>query len=104
MIKNAIEATPRGNQVIVSCEDVGRQVAFHVTNPTVMPEEVRLQIFQRSFSTKGQAGRGIGTYSIKLFGETYLGGQVSFTSQEPDGTTFSIVLPKVRLDTLAGAE
>lgn len=104
MIKNAAEATPRGGRVVIRCEDQGRQVAFHVDNPEVMPEEVRLQIFQRSFSTKGQAGRGIGTYSIKLFGETYLGGQVSFTSHEPCGTTFSIVVPKVRLDALAGAE
>lgn len=104
MIKNAAEATPRGGRVVIRCEDQGRQVAFHVDNPEVMPEEVRLQIFQRSFSTKGQPGRGIGTYSIKLFGETYLGGQVSFISRESDGTTFTIVVPKVRLDALAGAE
>ena len=104
MIKNAVEATPQGGRVVISCEDMGRRAAFRVTNPTVMPERVRLQIFQRSFSTKGEEGRGIGTYSIKLFGEIYLGGQVSFTSQEPEGTTFSIVLPKVRLDTLGGEE
>lgn len=65
-----------------------------------MPEQVRLQVFQRSFSTKGEPGRGIGTYSIKLFGETYLGGRVSFSSQEPEGTTFTLVVPKVRLDPL----
>ncbi|NLS95049.1 MAG: HAMP domain-containing histidine kinase [Planctomycetaceae bacterium] len=100
MIKNAVEATPRGGQVVLCCEDMGRQVAFRVSNPTVMPEQVRLQIFQRSFSTKGEPGRGIGTYSIKLFGETYLGGQVSFSSQEPEGTTFTLVVPKVRLDSL----
>ena len=104
MIKNAVEATPKGGRVVLECEDLGRQVAFHVNNPTVMPEKVRLQIFQRSFSTKGEPGRGIGTYSIKLFGETYLGGQVSFTSEEPEGTTFTIVVPKVRLDTLVAAE
>ena len=63
-----------------------------------------MQIFQRSFSTKGQPGRGIGTYSIKLFGETYLGGRGFVSPAEaPEGTTFSIVLPKVRLDTLAAA-
>jgi signal transduction histidine kinase len=104
MIKNAVEATPRGGRIVIRCEDQGRQVAFHVDNSEVMPEQVRLQVFQRSFSTKGQPGRGIGTYSIKLFGETYLGGQVSFASQDPEGTTFSIVVPKVRLDSLAGTE
>ena len=103
MIKNAVEATPRGRQVVLRCENLDRQVGFHVTNPSVMSEPVRLQVFQRSFSTKGEPGRGIGTYSIKLFGETYLGGQVSFTSEEPEGTTFSIVVPKVRLGELAGS-
>jgi sensor histidine kinase regulating citrate/malate metabolism len=59
-----------------------------------MPKEVQLQIFQRSFSTKAQVGRGIGTYSIKLFAEQYLGGKVYFTSQEPDGTSFVLSIPK----------
>jgi signal transduction histidine kinase len=97
MIKNAVEATPPGEQVTIRCEDQGRQIAFSVHNPTVMPEHVKLQVFQRSFSTKGEAGRGIGTYSIKLFGETYLGGEVSFVSEEPHGTTFTFVVPKVHL-------
>lgn len=57
-----------------------------------MPDEVKLQIFQRSFSTKGR-GRGIGTYSIKLFTEKYLEGKVSFTSKEGEGTVFTVELP-----------
>jgi sensor histidine kinase regulating citrate/malate metabolism len=51
-----------------------------------------LQIFQRSFSTKG-AGRGLGTYSIKLLGERYLHGTVSFASSAEQGTIFQISLP-----------
>ncbi len=82
----------QGGQVVIRCEDQGRQVAFHVDNPTVMPEQVRLQVFQRSFSTKG-ADRGLGTFSMKLFGERYLGGRVDFTSHEADGTVFSLRLP-----------
>lgn len=57
-----------------------------------MPQSVKDQIFNRSFSTKG-AGRGVGTYSIKLLGERYLSGKVSFTSTPDEGTTFSIKLP-----------
>ena len=68
--------------------------AFH--NPGVMPEEVQLQMFQRSFSTKGQPGRGIDTYSMKLLGERYLGGQVQFDSRPPESTTFTLSLPKSR--------
>jgi sensor histidine kinase regulating citrate/malate metabolism len=50
-----------------------------------------MQLFQRSFSTKGQS-RGIGSYSIKLLTENYLKGKVSFISNENDRTVFSIEL------------
>ena len=69
-------------------------MVFTVHNDQVMPDEIQLQVFQRSFTTKGQPGRGVGTYSMKLFGERYLAGKVSFTSREPEGTTFTLVLPK----------
>jgi sensor histidine kinase regulating citrate/malate metabolism len=58
-----------------------------------MPKEVQLQLFQRSFSTKGR-GRGIGTYSIKLLTEKYLRGKVDFISNEGTGTTFNLYFPK----------
>ena len=94
MLKNALEATLPGETVTLSCFDCGETITFSVHNPEVMPEEVQLQVFQRSFSTKGQSGRGIGTYSMKLFGERYLGGFVHFVSHPDDGTIFRLVLPK----------
>ena len=69
---------------------------FAIHNPAVIPEQVQLQVFQRSFSTKGQPGYGIGTYSMKLLGEQYLGGKVAFTSRSPEGTTFTLALAKSR--------
>lgn len=95
MVKNGLEAEPHGQVLTVSARADGKNVEFRVHNPTVMPEEIKLQIFQRSFSTKG-AGRGLGTYSIKLLGEKYLGGTVSFTSEPDHGTTFKIHLPILR--------
>jgi signal transduction histidine kinase len=92
MLKNALEATPPGGTVTLGCRAGVRQIELWVNNPGEIPEEARLQIFQRSFSTKG-AGRGLGTYSIKLFGERYLGGRVSFTTSQEKGTTFRIRLP-----------
>jgi signal transduction histidine kinase len=58
-----------------------------VHNETVMPHSVRAHVFQRSFTTKG-SGRGLGTYSIKLLTETYLGGRAWFESAAGQGTTF----------------
>jgi len=93
LIKNAIEATPAGGTVTLACERRDREVCFGVHNPGVIPRQVQLQIFQRSFTTKGEHGRGIGTYSVKLFGEKYLHGKVGFVSREPEGTTFTFALP-----------
>ncbi|ABB32512.1 PAS/PAC sensor signal transduction histidine kinase [Geobacter metallireducens RCH3] len=94
LVKNALEATPQEGTVTLSCSEDAERVTFAVTNPGVMPAEVQLQIFQRSFSTKAGSGRGIGTYSVKLFGERYLKGKVAFTSREPEGTSFTLSVPK----------
>jgi signal transduction histidine kinase len=92
MLKNALEASRPGEAVTAGCERQVGQVRFWVHNSAVMPRSTQLQLFQRSFSTKG-AGRGLGTYSIKLLGERYLGGRVVFSSVEGQGTTFTLVLP-----------
>jgi signal transduction histidine kinase len=103
MLKNALEATSPGGTVTLSCIDSGETVTFLISNPEVMPQDVQLQVLQRSFSTKGQAGRGTGTYSMKLFGERYLGGRVDFVSRIPEGTTFQLVLPKKPTSTARAA-
>lgn len=92
MVKNAVEASRPGDTVKLECHHEGEQIIFRVHNPAVMPEMVRLQVFQRSFSTKG-TGRGLGTYGARLLGERYLGGTVSFSSGEGKGTQFMITLP-----------
>jgi len=92
LIKNALEACGAGQTVTVGCTRPGDTIEFWVHNPGVMPRAVQLQVFQRSFSTKG-AGRGLGTYSIKLLTERYLRGRVSFTSTSEHGTTFKVHYP-----------
>jgi signal transduction histidine kinase len=93
MIKNALEAERRGATVVVGCGPApGGGAALWVRNPTPMPREVQLQVFQRSFSTKDPA-RGLGAYSMKLLTERYLGGTVSFSSDAERGTEFRVVLP-----------
>lgn len=92
MVKNAIEASKPGDLITIDCRLDKEHVLFSVHNPGVMPQEVKLQMFKRSFSTKG-SGRGLGTYSIKLLSERYLKGTVSFTSEAPAGTTFQTRYP-----------
>jgi nitrogen-specific signal transduction histidine kinase len=94
LVKNALEATPVGGRVTISASTTDKAITFSVHNPGVMSLEVQLQLFQRSFSTKEASGRGIGTYSAKLFAERYLKGRVAFVSREPEGTTFNLTIPR----------
>ncbi|MFB6341626.1 sensor histidine kinase [Saccharicrinis sp. FJH62] len=93
MLKNAAEAVNERNSVIqIGAGKTDSIVKFWVKNDYVMPDSIQKQIFQRSFSSKGN-GRGLGTYSMKILGENYLNGKVGFTSNKTDGTTFFIDLP-----------
>lgn len=92
MIKNALEASEPEKPVRIGAGLSDAQVYFWVHNHGMIPREVQHQLFERSFSTKG-AGRGLGTFSMKLIGETYLGGKVDFSSDEQNGTVFRITLP-----------
>jgi signal transduction histidine kinase len=87
MVKNALEASQTGDTVTLMAAAMGEHVVFSVHNPAVMPRNVQLQLFERSFSTKGR-GRGLGTYSMKLLTEQYLNGELWFTSAPNAGTTF----------------
>ena len=93
LIKNALEASSPGQTVTVQF-DLHEAATFSVHNQSVIPEPVKLQIFQRSFSTKATHGRGIGTYSVKMLTERYLKGSVRFRSEPGEGTTFTITLPR----------
>ncbi len=94
MVKNALEATPDGGTVSLGIREQGSGVQFWVHNPGFIPRNQQLQVFQRSFSTKGR-NRGLGTYSMKLLAENYLGGRVWFESSPEEGTTFRLWLPPI---------
>lgn len=91
MLKNAVEAS-EGEMVGLWAEKKGDFVEFGVHNNQYIPREAQLQLFKRSYSSKG-SGRGLGTYSMKLLGERYLGGYVYFTSEIHSGTTFVFGVP-----------
>jgi len=93
MIINALEATAENGEVKIWLEHEGDFLSFCVWNAQEIPQDVAYRIFQRNFSTKEQAGRGIGTYSMKLLGEKILGGQVSFNTSKTEGTIFRFTYP-----------
>lgn len=92
LLKNALEAGSGKDAVEIGVEKKGAYVRFTVWNKSVIPQDIRLQIFQRSFSSKG-LNRGLGTYSVKLLTEQYLKGKAELESGEESGTSFFINLP-----------
>ncbi len=103
LVKNAIEASAKGEHVALSLTietgagatgavATGDKAVIAIHNPGVMSNDVQRQIFQRSFSTKGR-GRGLGSYGARLFIERYLGGSLDFTSEFGQGTTIRVCLP-----------
>jgi nitrogen-specific signal transduction histidine kinase len=92
LLKNALEASAAGDGVTLRCLRGDGEIHFIVHNPAPMPEDVKLQVFQRSFSTKAK-DRGIGTYSARLLTERMLGGRIWFTSSAEEGTAFTVAIP-----------
>ncbi len=93
-IKNALEASTDDHEVVVFSTN-GISNNFYnisVRSYPIIPRDVQLQLFQRAYSTKGP-GRGWGTYSIRLLTERYLGGKISFISNEKQRTIFTISIP-----------
>jgi len=93
MVTNAFEASGAGDRVQVAVEQAHGRVSFSVWNRQPIDERVALRIFQRNFTTKEGEGRGLGTYSMKLIGERYLGGEVTFSSTPQRGTVFTVSIP-----------
>lgn len=94
MVKNALESSDQEEIVTLGCsfDKENKLITFWVHNNNYMDEGVQKLVFNRAFSTKG-AGRGLGTYSMKLFGELFLKGTVNFFTDTEKGTTFYIKLP-----------
>ena len=94
MVKNALEATPRGGIVKVWHERQEDRRGFVVENPGVIPSEVAVRVFERCFSTKACQGRGLGAFGAKLLGEQLLGGEVGFAPHGGTNTRFFIWIPE----------
>lgn len=96
LVKNALEATKRGDVVTLRISGDAEHTEFRVHNSSVIPPDIAGSLFHRRVSTKGP-GRGLGMYAVQVLGEQCLGGQVSFQSTEECGTEFSFRLPNAAL-------
>lgn len=94
MLTNAFEATEEGGEVRFWVEEEPTSILFCVWNSQSLSEDVARRVFQRNYTTKPGSGRGLGTFGMRLLGETYLRGQVTFTTRPSHGTQFTFRLPR----------
>jgi len=92
MLKNACEASEKEDVITLRCKKLKEGIRLGIHNKGYIPRDIQLQLFNRSFSTKGEC-RGLGTYSIRLITRRYLNGCEGFTSTEADGTEFFVYIP-----------
>ena len=93
MLLNALEATAEDGTVRLTTGVNDTHIMWEVWNDAYIPPEVQSRIFQKHFSTKASTGRGMGTHAMKLLGEKYLNGKVTFISSPENGTTFRYTYP-----------
>jgi len=91
LLKNAIEASPRGANVHVefrrgTCCDV------FIHNLGEVPAALRLTFFDKYTTFGKKMGTGLGTYSAKLMART-MGGDVSVDCSQPGKTQVRVSLP-----------
>ncbi len=94
LIKNAVEATPPGEKVLICLEKADAdQARISIHNPEVIPEEVQHRFGQRYVTAGKKQGTGLGVCSARLIAET-MQGSFSWHSSEQEGTWVKVTLPR----------
>ncbi len=93
LVQNAVEASAAGTPVQVHAARVGDHVAIDVVDHGcgMTPTFVRDQLF-RPFASSKPSGFGIGAYEARQLVQA-MGGSMTVTSREGEGTRFRILLP-----------
>ena len=97
LIKNSIEAMPKGGDIKITTSCRGKQVFATFTDTGFgMDEKTKIKVFEPFFSTKGfKLGRGLGMSGVYNTIKDYNGDITVKTSKPNEGTTFEISSPAI---------
>ncbi|WP_320007271.1 ATP-binding protein [Maridesulfovibrio sp.] len=94
LLKNAVEASPSGEQIIIEVNPDYGKVIIRIHNQGEVPESIRETFFEKYVTANKSGGTGLGTYSAKLIAET-MGGRIYFETSAENGTALFIELPGI---------
>jgi len=93
LVINALDAMPAGGELIIRTETNGNLNSLSVVDTGIgIPREIQGKIFDPFFTTKGPKSSGLGLSVSYRIIERH-GGEISLSSGEGKGTTFSVRLP-----------
>ena len=95
LLGNAVQHSPDGARVLVEVApgSVGWEARVADEGPGVDPA-IRERLFERFATTRhGQGGSGLGLAIVRAVAELH-GGQATLSQSGPDGTVFSLTLPR----------
>lgn len=96
LVRNALQACDRGDEVLVSTLRQGSEVLIRVTDTGPgMDPETQKEAFQPYFSTK-KGGTGLGLPIVRRVVEEH-GGSIHLSSEAGKGTQFTLLFPTQRL-------
>ena len=94
LLKNAIEAMPKGGKIFIGCDVRGETavINFRDTGPGLNPADSE-SIFEPFFTTKaGGKGTGLGLAICRDIVEKY-GGKITAENSSEHGSVFTVYLP-----------
>ncbi len=92
LVKNAVEASPDGEEVTVSLAEEGGEAVVAVANAGEVPEGIRDRFFEKYVTSGKRDGTGLGTYSVMLAARAH-GGRAELDASRPGRTVVMVFLP-----------
>ena len=96
LIKNAVEASVKGEPVIVKMAEgeykSRKACIIDIFNTGAIPREIRGNFFDPYTTAGKREGVGLGTHNAMLIARTH-GGDIKFTSSRDEGTHLKVFLP-----------
>ena len=101
LLTNAIKYSHPGGSVTVSLRAIGDQVACEVRDRGIgIPPEYMERLFERfsrASNSGGSRGAGLGLRFVRVVADRH-GGDIRVQSQPGEGSSFTLLLPRIELD------